>query len=59
MEVSGLLMSQPLYPWGIGTRHPWDGREGEPQIRTGRSDEEKNPIIIPPGKWTPVVHPAA
>jgi hypothetical protein len=39
---------RPLYPQGKSPRYPLDRRLGEPQSRSGRGGEEKNPRQ-PPG----------
>jgi len=40
MEVSGSVMSQPLYPLGNSTQQPLDQRLGELQSWSGHDGEE-------------------
>jgi hypothetical protein len=53
----GTSTPRPLYP-KKEPRYPLDRRLSGPQIQSGSGGEEKSPIIVPVGNWTPVIQPS-
>jgi hypothetical protein len=57
--ASHILNFGPLCLRDRSRPYPLDRRLGGPQSRSERGGEDKNPIIAPVGKWTPVVQVVA